>query len=49
MPSVYTIEGAGLGGSRRRRAHKKACKYGVNKNTGACLKRPRAKRRRSRR
>jgi len=29
-----------------RRRHKKACKHGVNKRTGACLKNKRARKRR---
>jgi hypothetical protein len=32
-------------GSRRRRKRKRKCKFGVNKNTGACLKNKRARRR----
>ena len=49
LGNVFTIDGAGLGRSRRRRrtlggARKKSCRYGVNKKTGACLKHPRKRR-----
>lgn len=53
MSSVYTISDGGLGGSHRRRRRRGGlrgpggtCKFGVNKNTGACLKNKRARKKR---
>jgi hypothetical protein len=44
------IKGTGLGKAKRPKKHKRkplgspSCRYGVNKNTGKCLKHPRTRR-----